>query len=164
MPSLYEMSKDLKELEELIELNGEITEEGKAILDSIEGSFNDKIESTAKLLNWWESQKVTIDNEIKRLQELKKVKGNSIQRVKDFMLESMINADKKKIDTGLFKVTVRLNPEKVEIVNDMDIDAEFLKVEEITSIDKKGLKLRYKETGEVPSGVRITRSQSLMIK
>lgn len=162
--NLYEISDHLRNLEEVIELNGEITPEAKEILDTIQGTFNEKIESTAKLLNWWKGQEVTIDNEIKRLTELKKVKKNSIARVKDFVLESMINAEKKKIDTGLFKVTVRTNAEKVEIVNDMEIDPEFLITEELTKIDKKGLKLRYQETGEVPSGVKITRSQSLMIK
>ena len=106
-----------------------------------------------------------IDEQIKRLQEYKKRKQNNIDNFKKYVKENMERLDIKKIETELGTLSIAINPASVEIINEDEIPKEFKQEVITTKIDKTAIKNYFKETGEIPAGIRInTENTSLRIK
>ena len=71
----------------------------------------------------------------------------------------------KKIETGLGTVSIAKNPISVEIENEEEVPNEFKTIITTTKIDKTKIKDNFKETGEIPKGVKInTENTRLQIK
>ena len=71
----------------------------------------------------------------------------------------------KKIETGLGTISIAKNPISVEIENEEEVPNEFKTIITTTKIDKTKIKDNFKETGEIPDGVKInTENTSLRIK
>ena len=66
---------------------------------------------------------------------------------------------------GLYAAKIAKNPPSVNVVNADEISNEFVKVEQVSSIDKKAILQHFKATGEIVAGVEIiTDKQRLSIK
>ena len=162
---LYEITKDYQKLSEAVQTLGiEADEEINAAMALLSDTIEEKCTNISKLLNVFKSDKESVDNEIKRLQALKKIKSNAIDRLKDYLMFSLETAGIEKLDVGLFKISIRNNAGKV-IIEDADlISKKYIKTETIEKIDKKMIKDEYKETGILPEGSRFEKTKSLMIK
>jgi len=163
--NLYEIAQDYQKLSEAVQVLG--NESDKEINDALEllsDSIENKALNISKLLNVFKFDLNSIDEEIKRLQQLKKVKQNATDRLKNYLQFSLEQAGMKKIDLGLFKLTIRNNPEKVIIDDPESINKKYIKTETVEKIDKKAIKEDYKKSGILPDGARIEKTQSLMIK
>lgn len=106
-----------------------------------------------------------IDYQIKRLQEMKKRKQNSLDNFKNYVKENMEKLGLQKVETGIGTLSIAKSPISVEIVDEDKIPNKFKKIIQETKVDKTAIKDYFKETGEVIDGVNIlTENTNLRIK
>ena len=97
-------------------------------------------------------------------QKREKIEQKS-KRILDYVLQQMKMADIAEIkdDNALFVAKIAKNPPSV-VADLSTIDRDWIKVEQVEQIDKKGIIAHWKETGETPSGCEIVQGERLSIK
>lgn len=95
-----------------------------------------------------------IDEEIKRLETNKYVLKNKLDQFKEYVQDSMKNANLKKVQTDLGTITLAKSPVSVEIINENEIPDKYKKEVVTTKIDKKKILEDFKENGEMVAGVK----------
>jgi len=160
--SLYGISNEYQELiSNIIEAEGEITPEQSEMLAINETELKNKSRNYIAVINKQTSDIDFIDKEIKRLQAIKKAKGNLVLRLKESIKNAMILYDIDEIDTTLNKINFRKS-ESMEI--DMDLLPKKYQVikQVVTHIPKLELKKLNKE--HQIKGVTIINNKNLQIK
>ena len=162
MTSLYELSSDLKELQEIdfIDTEAEQIEKIKAIIKEQIAIKGTGIIAVVRNL---EADTDVIKSEIKRLQDLKKSKENKIENLKKYTKECLEEADIKKLSTSLGNISIRKLPGSVEVLEEDSIPAEYKKEVVTVTVDKKSILADLKE-GVVVPGVALKSGTSLSIK
>jgi hypothetical protein len=165
---LYEIVGSLKEIEKIID-NEELTEEQEekilAIWKTSELKFEEKAQSIIILSKNCESDIEIISEEIKRLQERKKILENKKTRLRKFLLENMLVAGYEKIKTALFSVTVRKATESLEFDENFSVESLPEEFKKITyTANKTAIKEAYEKTSLLPEGVFFKKTRSLLIK
>lgn len=90
MANIFEIGDKLKAIfNELEENGGELTEELAAELEITQENFEEKIESYCQILTMYKSDAECCKNEKARLDAVKKVKENTIERIKAKLLEAV---------------------------------------------------------------------------
>ncbi len=162
MSSLYELTSDLKELQEL---NFETLEENE--VDNIKSLIIDEIENKGTgiiaVVRNLESDVDSLKNEIKRLQDIKKSKENRIDNIKKYTKECLELVDIKKVSTSLGVISIRKLPGSVEVLEEDSIPKEYKKEVVTVTVDKKSILADLKE-GVVVPGVALKTGTSLTIK
>lgn len=130
-------------------------------LEALEGSIEDKVENTAKVIKSIEGDIASIDEELKRLQTMKRVRKNNIDRLKDYLQEQLNSVGMDKVKGKLFTVSVQNNPVKL-VVRDASKLQGYL-VEQEPKIDTTRLKDDLKG-GLVLEGVELVQGRSLRIR
>ena len=70
-----------------------------------------------------------------------------------------------KIETELGTLSIAKSPATVEVIDQEQVPDEFLRIKTSIEVDKTAIKKNFKETGEVPDGIKIvTDNTSLRIK
>jgi len=106
-----------------------------------------------------------IDNQIKRLQDFKKAKQNSLDKFKTYVKDNMERLNITKLETELGTLSIAKNPMSVEIQNEDEVPSEFKQEVVTVKIDKTAIKNHYKQTGEIVAGITIIDDKtSLRIK
>lgn len=106
-----------------------------------------------------------IDNQIKRLQEMKKAKQNRLDKFKEYVKTNMEKLDLKNIETELGKITIAKSPISVEITDKDKVPAKYKSIVQDIKIDKTAIANDFKDTGELIDGVIIhTENTNLRIK
>jgi hypothetical protein len=119
--TLYEISNDLKAFIDAYEA-GEIPEEAYVdTLNAIELAFEDKADNIAKAITNINSDISALQTEIKRLQELQKIRENHVKNLKNYLYEQMKAIGKTKFSTPLFNFTICKNGglQPIEITGDV---------------------------------------------
>jgi hypothetical protein len=147
---------------ELIENGGEITPELELALQINKDNFHSKSENYAYITKQFDGEMDIIDNEIKRLQQAKKSREKTIQRLKDTIELAMLTFDIDKIETPLIKISFR-NSESVEVTDVNDLPNEFKVIKLTESADKLKIKDALK-SGVFISGCSIKSNRNLQIK
>lgn len=151
-PMLMEQEEITPELKE--QLEKELTELLKQKSQNIIG-YTKNIELTIEAMK----------TEEKRISEQRKVLENKLDNFKQYVKECMEQNRIKKIETGLGTISISKNPISVEIENEEEVPNEFKTIITTTKIDKTKIKDNFKETGEIPDGVKInTENTRLQIK
>jgi len=160
MSSLYEItSKQQLLINEIESLEGEITPEIEQALIITENELQQKSIAYLEVIKQKESFNSLIDNEIKRLQQLKKVNGNIIDRLGNNLLLAVITFGS--FTVGLQKFGTRKSSQV--IVNDVNSLPEAFKVRKVTeTADKMALKKAI-ESGQKIDGVYILENLNLKI-
>lgn len=121
--NIFEISRELDSIfDELEENGGELTEELEEQLSISQDEFTSKVKAYLSVIKRTESDVECCDKEIKRLQDVKRSKQNSIEKLKNILIWAIdkfgeVNkSGNKYIDLGTDKLTIR-NSEKV-VVND----------------------------------------------
>lgn len=163
--NLYEISNDLKEIEEFIEIQGADTQQSAVVLDAVKEALNTKADGVAKYIKNEEATIDAVDEEIKRLKELKNSKTKRLQSFKDYVITSLNIAGVKKVETSIGKVTVRNYPVLEVNCEINEIPAMYVKTEtkEITTIDKVALKKAIK-CGEEIKGIELADNFKINVK
>jgi len=119
--TLYEISNDLKAFIDAYEA-GEIPEDAYAdTLNAIELAFEDKADDIAKAITNINSDISALQTEIKRLQELQKIRENHVKNLKNYLYEQMKAIGKTKFSTPLFNFSICKNGglQPLEITGDV---------------------------------------------
>lgn len=166
--TLYDLTEQEKEikaaLQELEELEDkEAVERLVSINDLINAEIVEKAEGIIYIARDIESDISTIDDEIKRLQALKKRKQNAYDRLKNMVKSCLEKMGRKKIETPFGNLTIRKNPDSIKIIDESLIPEEYIKTEVVKKVDKKKIKEWLKETGEVICGTEVVSSTSLLV-
>lgn len=97
------------------------------------------------------------------LRELAGIAERNRERLRARLLAAMKTMGRDKIVTPSGIVSIRVNPPAVQIVSEADIPREFIKTVVTTSVDKRLILASVKESGVIPEGVDVTRSERLAI-
>jgi hypothetical protein len=160
MKSLFEITLTQRELINEIELmEGELTPEMEQHLVITKGELEQKSIAYLEVIRKKESFNDLIDNEIKRLQAMKKSNANLIDRLSDNLLTAVKVFGEFTIGTQKFG-TRKSSQVIVEDVNSLPKEYKTIKVTE--AADKKALKEAL-QSGEEIEGVYIQENLNLKI-
>ena len=165
MSTLYELTNDLKDIEEALETDVmEQSEEYiKGLMEVIEKQIQNKGENIIKLVKNKEAIVSSRKEEIKRLQELNKKDEKEIADLKRYTKECIERAGKKRVETVLGNLTVRKAQPVVKVLDATKLPVDYLIQKTTINADKVKIKEHFKETGEILDGVEITLETSLTI-
>jgi predicted nuclease with TOPRIM domain len=161
MNSLYQINQDLLDIfQQVDDQDGELTPEQETALEIKEGELQQKAVAYREVIGASETFITRIDDEIKRLQALKKQKQGLISRLKDNLLNAVKVFGEFEVGTVTFG-TRKSSSVEVEDVNALPNELKKTKVTE--SADKAAIKRLLKEGAVVP-GCQIIESVNLKIK
>ncbi|HBG5256261.1 TPA: siphovirus Gp157 family protein, partial [Clostridioides difficile] len=137
MSTLYELTTDLLEIEEgLTETTGNEAEKLEEIKEIIKQEIQNKNTRIVSVILNIDSDINSIDSEIKRLQELKKVKKNTLDRLKSNIKDCMELLGTKKVETVLGNISIRKSAGSLVIEDEEKIPAIYKTVEQVVKVDK----------------------------
>ena len=147
---------------ELIENGGELTPEIELALQINKDNFHSKSENFAYVTKQFDSEMDIIDNEIKRLQQAKRSREKTIERLKATIEMAMNTFEVDKIETPLIKISFRKS-ESVEVSDVNDLPNEFKTIKLTETADKLKIKDALK-SGMFISGCSIKSNRNLQIR
>ncbi len=147
---------------EVINNEGEITPELETALTINKEQLQSKAIDYCYVIKQLDYDCEQIDNEIARLNKLKKVRSNLTDRLKNTVSSAMQLYEVEKIETPLIKLSFR-NSESVEITNEQQLDACFMVTKTVSTPDKKAIKDAIKN-GVFVEGATISYNKNLQIK
>jgi hypothetical protein len=159
--NLYEITREAQELAFLLETD-ELTAELEEALVINQDQLQSKAGNYAKVIANIQSDSDSIEYEIKRLKAMKETKDRSISRLKEALRYAMLVSGIEKIESGLFKISLRRS-EAVEVDVLEALPNEFVNVKNVITADKIAIKEAIKR-GEYVIGARIVENFSLQIK
>ena len=165
---LYEIATEYQNFLEAIE-NGEIPEEAIAdTLESITSILEDKADNIACLIKNMSAEAEAIKAEEAKLAERRKAKEKQVDRLKEYLSDTLLRSGYTKLETARNKITFRKS-ESVAV----DDEAEFIKwamgnedaylTYKDPTINKTAVKDALKN-GTILNGVHIESKQNLQIK
>lgn len=168
MGNLYELSKELRNIVDVLENDFDLLEQHEIddIMDalSIKGDeINTKIDNYAKVLSRMSSNVSLLGSEIKRLQDKKKLVEKNIDRLKENLITGLSNIGVSKYKTDTVSVRVS-ETDKVDILDENDVPMDFKTEAVITKIDKQKIKRALKKGGTSIKGVTLVKSKYVVIK
>jgi hypothetical protein len=161
--NLYQIEKEYLELaNQLIESGGECSPELELQLTINQEQLEQKARGYGFVVKQMESDVSIIDAEIERLKRLKNSRLKTIERLETTVSNAMQLYQINRLETPTLKISFRKS-ESVEIDNEADIPAQFLKEKTTYTIDKTAIKEAIKK-GEVVIGARLQVNQNIQIK
>ena len=168
--TLYGISKEMIAMEELWEMaideeTGEVKDAAllEELQQGIETTLKEKSADIVKYYKNRDSLIESIDKEIKRLQELKKIGEKKQDSFKNYIKMCMEKMGVKKIETSNGNISLRKTPESVELIDEEIIPEKFKTTIQLEKISKTDIKKALKEGEEVP-GATLKRGMSINIK
>ncbi len=169
--TLWQLTEQGSKLEEMIENSinwetGEVDENYDKLTDlkdEINAMVVNKGRDLIYVLRKQDKYAEAIDEEIKRLQALKKSYAKKKENLSNYIKMCMIANNIKAIETPVGKLSVVNNAESVEIYDESLIDKKFIKTKVEETISKTDIKNAIKN-GEEVQGARLVRNTRLAIK
>ena len=137
-------------------------------LDGMEQELVCKAENVAVYIKNMESEAKTLKAEEDKLKARRQAKENAAKRMREYLMDCMKQANISKIDEPRAVISLRNNPESVEISDETEFIGwaadhdEYLRYK-APEINKTAVKNALKSGAEIPFAA-LTRSQSLTIK
>jgi archaellum component FlaG (FlaF/FlaG flagellin family) len=136
--SLYTIEAEYLQIAEELQNNGgELTEELELALTINKDQLQVKSAGYAFVIKETESEILTIDNEIDRLNKMKSVRNNAIERLKNAVKSAMELYGVEKIESNTIKIILAKSPASVVIDDESKIPAKYKKKEVKISLLKK---------------------------
>ncbi|MCU7645613.1 siphovirus Gp157 family protein [Pseudomonas piscis] len=155
MTQLYALTGQMAELAALADTDDEgLRQAIQDTMDSIQGEFEVKAENVVMLCRNIQGDIDAIDKEVDRLNELKRIRKNTVGKLDEYLRRSMEAADIKSIKRPLFTITLALAPEKVIVDKEADIPDDFIDTKTVFSPDKRAIAAKLKEVREHNAAVR----------
>ncbi|WP_286033694.1 siphovirus Gp157 family protein [Fusobacterium necrogenes] len=168
--TLYGISKEMIAMEELWEMaideeTGEIKDTAllEELQQGIETTLKEKSADIVKYYKNRDSLIESIDKEIKRLQELKKIGEKKQESFKNYIKMCMEKMGVKKIETSNGNISLRKTPESVDLIDEEIIPKRFKTIVQVEKISKTDIKKALQEGEEVP-GATLKRGMLISIK
>ncbi len=159
MANIYELTKSIKMLQELLETE-EDTQIIKEALDGYEAQLEEKADNYARVIKNLEASMKGLKEESKRLSDRAKTIENNIKYLKSSLQNSMITLDKKKFKTDLFSFGIQKNPPSCNITG--EVTQKYL-IKQEPKIDKKAIIADLK-AGKELGFAELTQGESLRIR
>lgn len=161
MKSLYQITEEYQEIASQLEL-GELTPELEKALTINKEELQTKAVRYAFVVKQFESDINAIDEEIKRLQAMKKSKENAKDRIKDTLKNAMLHYNIQKVEVPTLKLSFR-ESKSVEVYDMDKLHADYIKEKVTLSADKKAIKDTF-DSGGFVDGAALVTNQNLQIK
>ena len=129
--TLYEITGELLELQNMIE-EGADPDVVNDTIESVEFDLEQKAEGYVMVIRNLEAQAKAIKDEEKRLREKRLAAENGIERLKKRLFDSMNATGKKKLNAGVFTLSVQKNGGALPVIIDADVEnmpKEMLKID-----------------------------------
>ena len=162
---LYEVAKSLNSMAAEM-ADADLDEQ--TIADTLAGSaelvtFEDKAAACIAVLKNSDSDVDQIDGEIKRLQEMKRIRQNNADRLKAYLLSCMQAAELSEVKAGTLTLKRQKNPPAVVVESVAVLPSEFVKTTVTQTADKAAIKAALK-SGTVLPGCSLVVGERLVIK
>ena len=157
---LYELPDAIREIEsEIIEAEGEITDEIADRLDHLEGEFERKAEYLALLSREARAEAAAVKQEEDRLKARRTAAENRERRLKDYLLFAMRKLGVERVEGDRAKVRVQANtrPSITWVGEEDAIPDPFKRVR--VDLDGRAAYEAWKAGGELPEGFRVETGQ-----
>lgn len=161
--SLYNIQQEYISLaEQIIDNDGLLSEEMEAALQINKDQLESKSQCYGFIVRQLEGECDMIDNEIKRLEAMKKSRGKTVDRLKESVSKAMLLYEIDKIETPTLKISFRKS-ESIEIEEESLIDEKFMTVKTTKTPNKTAIKEAIKN-GEIVLGVTLKQNQNIQFK
>lgn len=139
-------------------------------LDGMEQEFNLKAENTALYIKELTVKADAFKQEEKKLAERRKSCEHRAAALKNYLMQNMLQTHQKKIDGLRARITIRNNPESLQIANESDLiqlleqngQDDFLKYAK-PELKKSEIKAFLQSGGQL-DGCSLAKTQSILIK
>lgn len=176
---LHEIAEEFKEINEMV-FNEELSiEDVEDHLEALDMTFAQKMEQCSIVRSDLKYSETVIDAEIKRLQARKKAIKNRHSLLSESMHRNMDRMNKTSLKTSKFTISIVQGSEYVEIVDEDELDDQFVevKVEVSKEVYSKELKAALKEQqkaiekaekegreyeGELIKGAKLSRKETTL--
>lgn len=159
---LYDLTEQYSLIAEMIE-DDTTNEALQAMLDGIEGAFDEKVESIVKLMHSKISEHTAVDNEYKRLKQRADKIAKEVDWLENYVEEQMKLLNKDEVKSNLFSIKLALNPPSVK-VDELLLSSKYYRIiPSSKTVDKALLSTKLK-SGESIVGAWLEQSKSLRIK
>lgn len=161
--NIYQIQNEYQLLiNQLIENEGELTPELETALQINKEQLESKSVDYCYVIKQFDAECEIIDNEIKRLQQAKKVRENTIERLKQTLSNAMRSFEVNEIKTPLVKLSFRKS-ESVIVYDTNSLPQMFKTIKVTETPDKTKIKDAIK-AGETVVGAELVINQNLQIK
>jgi hypothetical protein len=160
--NIYQISQELTNILNILEYE-ELTPEIEAQLIISQSNLQNKAVDYGYAVKSLQAESDAISEEIKRLQGEKKKRENIIDRLKDIVKQKMIEFNIESVKTPTINISIRNNPESVEVLNEIQVDRRYWNEKVVWSLDKAAVKKAI-QSGEAVKGCVLIRTQSIQIK
>lgn len=161
--NIFNIQNEYKQLvSELIENGGELTPELELSLQINKDQLQSKSENYAYIIKQIDAECDIIDNEIKRLQQAKKVRENTVERLKTTLTTAMHLFEVNEIKTPLIKINFRKS-ESV-IVYDVNSLPQMFKTIKINETPDNAKIKEVIKNGDTVVGAELVINQNIQIK
>lgn len=161
--NIYQIQNEYQLLiNSIIENDGEITPEQELALTINKDQLQSKSESYAYVIKQMDAECDIIDLEIKRLQQAKKVRENTVERLKATLSNAMQLFEVDEIKTPLIKLNFRKS-ESVVVYDTNSLPQMYKTIKVTETPDKAKIKEAIKQ-GETVVGAELVINQNLQIK
>lgn len=155
---LYEITNSINQVKKFVDNQDELNE----YLEQLDLELQDKAKNIFMLIKNIEAPVVAIDDEIKRLSEMKKSYQSKANNLKNYISFTMQKNGIEKIESDIVKFSFRKS-ESVEIIDESMIPSEFINIKEVKTVDKIAIKKAIKAGNNV-RGIEIKVNKNLQIK
>ena len=169
----YEITKEYDQINELMITLEAMKEAGedvtafeadtKKYIQQLDGNLYEKADNIAKVLRNFDIMITGRKDEARRLNDAARAFEARSDYVKNNLLLPMLEASgNRKLECKTFTVSLR-SSKSVEVTDEEAIPFEYLKIKEVRSVDKIGLK-KWLNEGNEASGAKIVQRESVQIK
>ncbi|MAF43137.1 MAG: hypothetical protein CMI54_03060 [Parcubacteria group bacterium] len=159
---LYEVTREVEEFLELVQPGDEGYED---TLDSLKIQWDEKSQAVAAFIGNLEANITAIKQAEKNMVERRKKIEAKAVRLKKYLMENMEQLEVDKIENPYFVATIKKNPPKVVIVDEVKVPDEFWEKKTSWIISKSKIKEALKGDGKVNvAGAELIQERRLEIK
>lgn len=160
---LYNIQQEYISLaEQIIDNDGLLSEEMEAALQINKDQLENKSQCYGFIVRQLEGECDMIDNEIKRLEAMKKSRTKTVDRLKESVSKAMQLYEIDKIETPTLKISFRKS-ESIEVEKESLIDEKFMTVKTTRTPNKTAIKEAIKN-GEIVLGVTLKQNQNIQFR
>lgn len=164
MAKLYEIKNELNELLLMADEQGLSLDDIKDTMDGIEFEFEEKADSTAKMIKTLIADADSVKAEKDRLAKRETALRNSADNLKKYLETMMLEVKKKKFKTTLFSFNIQKNPKTVKAEVEELLPKKYL-IKQPDKVNRKQL-LDDLKAGvlEENENMRLVQTESLRIR
>ena len=149
-------------INQVIEADGELSEELIQAIEINETDLKEKAVNYGYAIRMFEFDNTIVDEEIKRLQEIKKKNNKKAEWLERTISNAMQQFGIEKVESPTLKLSFRKS-ESTEVINEAQIDDKFMTIKTTKTPNKTAIKDAIK-SGEVVEGAVLVTNFNLQIK